>query len=135
MVKVWLFLGAAVGELRNARILPNFPFMLAMADGKDFSAATKKLQTTMNSLEPGAFFRVLREQQKAGLLNNETYKEAINYQIDTMIAIRTNTKKNGQWNDIGKPQFEQGVAELMESLKGFTPEEIKAIRDRLKAKK
>jgi hypothetical protein len=106
-----------------------------MPDGKDFSAATKKLQTTMNSLEPGAFFRVLREQQKAGLLNNETYKEAINYQIDTMIAIRTNTKKNGQWNDIGKPQFEQGVVELMESLKGFTPEEIKAIRDRLKAKK
>ncbi len=106
-----------------------------MPDGKDFTAATKKLQTTMNSLEPGAFFRVLREQHKAGMLNNDSYKEAINYQIDTMIAIRTNTKRNGEWNDIGKPQFEQGVAELMESLKGFTPEEIKAIRDRLKAKK
>jgi DNA-binding transcriptional regulator YiaG len=52
-----------------------------------------------------------------------------------MIAIRAITKRNGQWNEIGKPQFEQGVAELMESLKGFTPEEIKAIRDRLKARK
>ncbi|MDQ5936993.1 MAG: LysM protein [Cyanobacteriota bacterium erpe_2018_sw_21hr_WHONDRS-SW48-000092_B_bin.40] len=106
-----------------------------MPDGKDFIAATKKLQTTMNSLEPGAFFRVLREQHKAGMLNNDSYKEAINYQIDTMIAIRAITKRNGQWNEIGKPQFEQGVAELMESLKGFTPEEIKAIRDRLKARK
>lgn len=104
-----------------------------MPGGTDFIAATKKLQTTMNSLEPGAFFRVLREQQKAGMLNNDSYREAINFQIDTMIAIRTSTKRNGQWNGTGKPQFEQGVAELMESLKGFTPEEIKAIRDRLKA--
>ena len=69
------------------------------------------------------------------MLNNDSYKEAINYQIDTMIAIRAITKRNGQWNETGKQQFEQGVAELMESLKGFTPEEIKAIRDRLKARK
>jgi hypothetical protein len=106
-----------------------------MPDGDEKKLATDKLRDTMNSLEPAAALRVLREQKKDGLLDDTAYKEAINHQIDIMIGVREATKQMGQWQKLGKPIFDQGVAELMESIKDFSAEEIKAIRDNLKARK
>lgn len=106
-----------------------------MPDGDEKKLATDKLRDTMNSLEPAAALRVLREQKKDGLLDDTAYKVAINHQIDIMIGVREATKQMGQWQKLGKPIFDQGVAELMESIKDFSAEEIKAIRDNLKARK
>ncbi len=106
-----------------------------MPDGDEKKQATDKLRDTMNSLEPAAALRLLREQKKDGMLDDTAYKEAINQQIDILIGVREATKQMGQWQKIGKPIFDQGVAELMESIKDFSEEEVKAIRDNLKARK
>lgn len=106
-----------------------------MPDGDEKKQATDKLRDTMNSLEPAAALRVLREQKKDGMLDDTAYKEAINQQIDILIGVREATKQMGQWQKIGKPIFDNGVAELMESIKDFSEEEVKAIRDNLKARK
>ncbi|CAN5521502.1 hypothetical protein BH11CYA1_BH11CYA1_03350 [soil metagenome] len=106
-----------------------------MPDGPEKERVSGKLKDTMNSLEPAAAMRVLREQHKDGLLNDVAYKAAVQHQVDIMIGLRDESKRLGVWNKVGKLIYDQGVAELMETIKGFTAEEIKAIRDSLKTKK
>lgn len=106
-----------------------------LPDGDEKKHSLEKLRDSMNSLEPAAALRVLKEQKNDGMLSESEYKEAIKHQVDVMLSIRTVTKQMGQWQKLGKPLFDQGVAELMDSIKDFTAEEVKAIRDQIKAGK
>lgn len=106
-----------------------------MPDGAQKERVTEKLHDAMNSLEPAAALRVLKEQHRDGAINETAYKEAINHQVEILLGVRTVTKELGLWKKVGQPIFDQGVAELMVSTKDFTAEEIAAIRENLKANK
>ena len=106
-----------------------------LPDGPEKEKMTGKLGDTMHSLEPASAMRVLKEQQKAGLIDEAEFKDAIKQQVEIMIMVRDETKRLGLWQKVGKPMYDQGVAELMNTIKDFTAEEVKEIRDSLKAKK
>ncbi len=74
----------------------------------------------------------MRIQKAAGLLTSDKFKDSIIVEIAKMLELRYETKKAGQWQSEGKAIFDGGVKELMETMKGFTPAQIKAVREALK---
>ncbi len=91
-----------------------------------------KLENDMTGLEPAAGLRVLRIQKAAGLLTKDEFDDSLVMEVGKMLEIRHETKRAGQWRSEGKAIFDSGVKELMETLKGYTPEQIKAVRNALK---
>ncbi|MBL0187279.1 MAG: hypothetical protein IPP97_16225 [Candidatus Obscuribacter sp.] len=106
-----------------------------MPHGEQRVKTVEKLRGAMNQLEPDAALRILREQKKDGMLTTEQYKDEIDNQAYRMLVLQWKGKRDGTWSSNGQIVFEKGVKELMESIKDFTPEEIRRLRDYLKGRR
>jgi len=103
------------------------------AEGPERDATKRKLQEAMNNLGPGAAFRVMKEQHDVGLLGDQEYADRLKREVGRLVEAQDYVKANGtpdikkEW----KPQYEEGVRELMKALEGLPTETVKEIRDSL----